>query len=56
MKRFFEKGLLNERWINDYCRGGRKCVRYAMEEEGEAHPDWMLPDGSLDERLQLHCR
>jgi hypothetical protein len=23
-----------------------------MEERGELHPDWMLPDGSIDERLR----
>jgi len=23
-----------------------------MEEEGKVHPDWMLPDGTLDERLK----
>ena len=55
MKRFFEKGLLDEKWINGFCKGGRKCVRYAMEERMEAHPDWMLPDGSLDERLRRYC-
>jgi len=27
-----------------------------MEERGELHPDWMLPDGSLDERLQKEVK
>jgi hypothetical protein len=27
-----------------------------MEEAREPHPDWMLPDGSLDERLKEFCR
>jgi hypothetical protein len=26
-------------------------MRYQMEEKGQAHPDWMLPNGSIDERL-----
>ncbi|MBN1574962.1 MAG: hypothetical protein JW913_00315 [Chitinispirillaceae bacterium] len=56
MKRFLEKGVLDEQWVKRYCRGGKECVRYAMEERGEAHPDWMLPDGSLDERLRGYCR
>jgi DNA polymerase len=53
MKRFYEKGALNETWVRQYCRGNwLDCVRYAMEERGEPHADWMLPDGSVDERLQ----
>lgn len=27
------------------------CIRYQMKERGEYHPDWMLPDGSIDEKL-----
>jgi len=29
----------------------RSCIRYQIEERGEPHPDWMLPDGTLDEKL-----
>jgi uracil-DNA glycosylase family 4 len=53
MKRFFEEGRIQKRWIELYCKGDWKsCVRYHMEERGEPHPDWMLPDGSLDESLR----
>ena len=53
MKRYLEKGKLDEYWVEHYCRGDWKsCVRYRMEEEGEYHPDWMLPDGSIDESLR----
>ncbi len=53
MKRFYERGLLNEKWIKEYCWGDWKnCVRYNMEERGEPHPDRMLPDGTLDEKLR----
>lgn len=53
MKRFHEKGMLPDTWLDDYCRnGGSGCVRYKMEERGEPHPDWMLPDGTLDEQLK----
>jgi len=53
MKRFFEEGRIQKRWIELYCKGDWKsCVRYHMEERGEPHPDWVLPDGSLDESLR----
>jgi uracil-DNA glycosylase family 4 len=53
MKRFFHTGQLERHWIELYCKGDwERCVRYQMEERGEFHPDRMLPDGSLDERLQ----
>jgi len=52
MKKFYEEGRLQKKWIELYCKGDWKsCVRYHMEERGEPHPDWMLPDGSLDESL-----
>ena len=36
-----------------YCKGDwNSCVRYHFEERCEYHPDWMLPDGSFDERLK----
>jgi hypothetical protein len=53
MKRFWEAGRLERKWIELYCKGNwESCVRYAMEEEGRSHPDWMLPDGNLDIRLK----
>lgn len=53
MKLYFEEGRLERKWIDRYCRGDWKsCVRYEMEEKGRYHPDWMLPDGSLDENLK----
>lgn len=53
MKRFTDEGRLDGRWVRRYCLGGgwTGCVRYEMQERGEPHPDWMLPDGTLDERL-----
>jgi uracil-DNA glycosylase family 4 len=52
MKRFYEKGKLDKKWVELYCKGDwESCIRYQMEEEGRGHPDWMLPDGSIDERL-----
>jgi hypothetical protein len=52
LKRFYEEGRLEEKWITGYCKGDyRKCVRYQLEEEGKPHPDYMLPDGSLERGL-----
>ena len=52
MKRFYEEGILNRKWVELYCKGDWKsCTRYQMEENGKTHPDWMLPDGSIDEGL-----
>lgn len=57
MKRFYEEGNLKEEWIKLYCKGDwERCVRYQMEERVESHPDWMLPDGSIDERLHKLLR
>ena len=53
MKRFYEEGRIDKKWIELYCKGDWKsCVRYHMEERRESHSDWMLPDGSIDERLR----
>lgn len=53
MKRFYESGWLEKKWIALYCQGDwHNCIRYQMEAKGEYHPDWMLPDGSFDEQLK----
>ena len=53
LKRFYEQGKLDRKWIENYCQGDySKCVRYKMEEEGSYHPDNMMPDGTIDERLK----
>jgi len=53
MKRFYEEGNLDKKWIELYCKGDWKnCLRYQMEERGEFHPDLMLPDGSIEEKLK----
>jgi DNA polymerase len=52
MKRFYEEGRLDKKWIELYCKGDwESCIRYKMEERGESHPDWMLPDGTIDKKL-----
>jgi len=52
LKRFYEEGRLDKRWIEDYCRGDySRCVRNKMEEESIYHSDNIMPDGTIDERL-----
>jgi len=52
MKRFYEERRLDRRWIELYCKGDwESCIRYQMEEHEKTHPDWMLPDGNIDEKL-----
>ncbi|MBN2444857.1 MAG: hypothetical protein JXJ04_26115 [Spirochaetales bacterium] len=52
MKYYYEKGLLEEKWVSDYCWvNNPKCVRKKMEEQGKYHPDNMLPDGSIRENI-----
>ena len=53
MRYYTEMGLLDKKWTECYCHGGwENCIRYQMEEKGKSHPDWMLPDGSIDEKLR----
>jgi len=52
LKRFYERGKLDRKWVELYCKGNWKsCIRYQMEERYEPHPDCMLPDGSIDKNL-----
>jgi hypothetical protein len=52
MKKYLERGVLEKRWIDEWCKGNwEKCIRYKMAENGEYHPDWMLPDGSINDQL-----
>ena len=53
LKSFYEKGLLDRAWIENYClTANSDCIRRQMEERGLAHSDNMLPDGSIDENLK----
>ncbi|WP_371801636.1 uracil-DNA glycosylase [Candidatus Lokiarchaeum ossiferum] len=54
IKYYTDKGLLDSKWVNNYCLvANPKCVRYQMENTGQIHPDNMLPDGSIDETLKV---
>ena len=52
LKRFYEQGRIDKKWIENYCKGDYSlCVRRKLEDEGVYHPDNMMPDGKIDERL-----
>ncbi|MGI5818393.1 MAG: uracil-DNA glycosylase [Armatimonadota bacterium] len=48
IKRASDAGLIERRWVEQYClRGGEGCVRKRrFEQEGVVSPDYVLPDGS----------
>jgi len=53
MKRYYEYGKLEKKWIQNYCKGDYlKCKRYQLEKRGEPHPDNMLPNGEIRESLK----
>lgn len=53
MKRFYDAGLLAKKWVDDYCFGNwQRCIRFEMEKLGRYHPENMLPDGSIDQKIR----
>jgi hypothetical protein len=54
IKRAYEEGKLHKKWVENYCwDGGKGCVRKKrFEEEGYISPDYVLPDGTIDESLK----
>jgi hypothetical protein len=52
LKKFYEQGKLEKKWIGRYCKGDYKsCARYKLEEKGIPHPDNMLPNGKIRKSL-----
>lgn len=52
MRRLYESGRIEKKWIELYCRGyWMSCTRYQMEENGKYHSDNMLPDGHIEKTL-----
>ena len=51
VKRACDLGLIDKKWVEDYClNGGEGCVRKRrFEEEGYVSPDYVLPDGTISE-------
>ena len=56
VKRAYDSGLIDKRWVENYCwNGGKGCVRKKrFEEEGYVSPDYVLPDGSVSESVKRH--
>jgi uncharacterized protein YodC (DUF2158 family) len=54
MKRAYDAGMLAKKWVDEYCmNGGQGCVRKKrFEEEGYVSHDYVLPDGTVDEKLK----
>jgi len=53
LKRFYEEGRLEKKWIENYCKENFKnCARYKLEKKGILHPDNMLPNGKIREDLK----
>ena len=54
MKRAYNQGILDKKWVERYCwNGGKGCVRKKrFEEEGYVSSDYVLPDGTVDEKLK----
>jgi hypothetical protein len=54
IKRAFDKGLIDKKWVENYCwNGGKNCIRKKrFEEESYVSPDYILPDGTADENLK----
>jgi hypothetical protein len=53
MKAYTKQGKLERYWIENYCLvDNRYCHRYQMEEQGQYHPDFMLPNGKMRKILQ----
>jgi len=56
VKRAYDLGLIDRKWVENYCwKGGKGCVRKnRFEEEGYASPDYVLPDGTISERVKSY--
>ncbi len=58
VKRAYDLGLIDKKWVENYCwKDGRGCVRKKrFKEEGYVSPDYVLPDGSVNERVKRHLQ
>lgn len=54
IKRAYDLGILDKKWVENYCwNGGKNCVRKKrFEEEEYVSPDYVLPNGTVDEDLK----
>jgi len=54
IKRAYNKGLIDRKWVENYCwNSGKNCERKRrFEEEGYISPEYVLPDGTEDLKLK----
>jgi len=54
MKTAYDAGMLDKKWIDEYYMNeGKGCLRKKrFEEEGYVSPDYVLPNGTVDEKLK----
>jgi hypothetical protein len=53
LRLFEQENKISLEWKRKYCEGNyTECVRYQMQENGQPHPDSMMPDGSIDKNLE----
>lgn len=54
MKRAYDKGLIDKKWVENYCwNEGKNCIRKKrFEVERFVSPDYVLPDGTEDLNLK----
>jgi hypothetical protein len=50
----YDLGLIDRKWVENYCRNdGKGCIRKKrFEEEGFISPSYVLPDGTISERVK----
>ena len=54
LKRYFKEGKLDIKWIDGYCKGNcHRCIRRETEEEEKYHLDNMLPDETINKKLNM---
>ncbi len=58
VKRACDLGLIDKKWVEDYClAGGSGCVRKKrFEKEGYVSPDYVLPDGTISEAVKKYMQ
>lgn len=58
MKRAYDLGLIDRKWVENYCwNGGNGCIRKEkFERDGYVSPDYVLPDGTISERVKKYLK
>jgi hypothetical protein len=58
VKRAYDLGLIEKKWVEEYCwKGGEGCLRKKrFEEEGHVSPDYVLPNGTASERIKNYLQ